>query len=250
MIIDAHTHVGVGSPHYGRSKNFSFSGRFTGTDLLALMDTVGIDRCLCFAMGTRLSDEGIRLSIDAVQKHPDRLRAFYWANPYDPRSVKGFEQAVKEYGLSGLKLHPTSDGWQADDHIVDPLMEKAAELGVPCTIHSHQPGSQPTLVGEMAARWPTVPVIMAHMGMHNYKDAIYVAVHQPNVILESSVQPWIHRIARGIVDRIGPERLMYGSDAPLHHPKVEMTKIEVSFLTDDQRKMVMGENIRRLLKWD
>ncbi len=250
MRIDAHTHLGeCDRTYYGQAKNWDMSGYFTAADLIALLDEVEVDAALCFPLGTRASDAGLRLVIEGVQKYPDRLRGFYWGNPHDPAAPGELEKCVREYGLSGLKLHPTSDSWMAGHPMADPLMHKAEELGVPVTIHSHQPGSQPALIGELATRFPKVTVIMAHMGMHHYRDAMYVASKEPNVVLETAVQPWAHRMARDVVDRIGLDRLVWGSDAPLHHPTVEKAKIEVSALTDAERDAVMGGNIARILNW-
>ncbi len=249
--IDAHTHLGAADrSYYGKVGNWEFSDFFTADHLVSLLDEVEVDGALCFPLGTRQSDEGLKLVIEGVQKYPDRLRGFYWGNPHDPDAPAELEKCVKEYGLSGLKLHPTSDSWMAGHPMADPLMEKARELGVPVTIHSHQPGSQPALIGEIAMRFPDVTVIMAHMGMHHYRDAMYVAAKEPNVILETAVQPWAHRMARDVVDRIGVERLIWGTDAPLHHPRVEMAKIEASALDEDERAAVMGGNIARVLGWE
>jgi len=88
---------------------------------------------------------------------------------------------------------------------------------------------------------------MAHMGMAAYRDAIYVAQKESNVILETSAQPWTHRIVRVAADKIGIERIIFGSDAPLHHPRVELTKIEVAGLAPEDKAKVLGGNIARVL---
>ena len=249
--IDAHTHLGECDRNYfGVAGNWDFTSLFTGDDLVAFLDEGEVDGALCFPLGTKYSDAGLPLVIEAVQKHPERIRGFYWGNPHRSEAPDELEKCVREYGLSGLKLHPTSDSWMAGNPLADPLMARARDLGVPVTIHSHQPGSQPALIGELASRFPEVTVIMAHMGMHNYRDAMYVAAKEPNIVLETSVQPWAHRMARDVVDRIGVERLVWGSDAPLHNPRVEMTKIEVSALTDEEKAHVLCGNIMRILDWE
>ena len=49
-----------------------------------------------------------------------------------------------------------------------------------------------------------------------------------------------------IVERVGPDRVLYGSDAPFHHPAVELAKVRVSGLPPDLADRVLGENGRRL----
>jgi predicted TIM-barrel fold metal-dependent hydrolase len=246
-IIDAHMHLGRGDEHYGKQALWDQKAQFLADDMKSLLDQVGIDHAVVFGLGRATEEDRVRPVLDAVQRYPERFTGFFWANPWETGSRAAFVRAVREYGLRGLKLHPIIDSYQANHSVVFPLLEAAGELGVPVTIHSHQPGSQPALIGDLANRFPTVTVIMAHMGMAAYKDAIYVAQKEPNIILETSAQPWTHRIIRGAADKIGVHRIVYGSDAPLHHPKVELTKIEVAGLDPEQRALVLGGNIARIV---
>jgi predicted TIM-barrel fold metal-dependent hydrolase len=248
FIFDAHTHLGRGDEHYGAQTLWDRKTHFLAGDMIRLMDECGIDMVVAFGLGRPVFEDRIQPVIEAVQRYPERFVGFFWGNPREAGSVAAFKKAVPEYGLKGLKLHPIIDSYQANHSMVFPLIEAAGELGVPVTIHSHQPGSQPALIGDLASRFPGVTIIMAHMGMAAYKDAIYVAQKEPNIVLETSAQPWTHRIVRGAADKIGIDRVIYGSDAPLHHPRVELTKIDVAGLTPDDKAKVLGGNIARLLR--
>jgi predicted TIM-barrel fold metal-dependent hydrolase len=126
-------------------------------------------------------------------------------------------------------------------------MEEASRLRIPVQIHSHQPGSQPALIGDLADRFPDVTVVMAHMGMASYKDAIFVARKCPNVVLETSAQPWTHRICRTVMDTVGVTRLVFGSDAPLHHQEIELRKVQMASLSEEELRLVLGGNIARIV---
>ncbi|MGH2372289.1 MAG: amidohydrolase family protein [bacterium] len=247
FVIDAHTHLGRGDEHYGKQALWESKTAFLAPDMKSLMDEVGIDMAVAFGLGRPGHEDRVKPVIDAVQRFPERFVGFFWANPWEGNSRAEFVRAVREYGFAGLKLHPILDAYQANHSIVFPLIEAAGELGVPVTIHSHQPGSQPALIGDLAARFPRVTIIMAHMGMAAYRDAIYVAQKEPNIILETSAQPWTHRIIRVAAERVGIDRIIYGSDAPLHHPRVELTKIEVAGLSPEEKAKVLGGNVARLL---
>jgi predicted TIM-barrel fold metal-dependent hydrolase len=56
----------------------------------------------------------------------------------------------------------------------------------------------------------------------------------------------MHSKIRTAFERVGPERVMYGSDAPFHDPGVELRKVEVSGLDEEARRRVVGLNARRL----
>lgn len=250
MIVDAHVHIGTldsKSSHFGSTPRM-----FSADDMVALMDKNGIDKVVTNPLGHMATvkewEEKNGVIVAAAKKYPDRIIAFTKVNPWLENGMELFEKAVKEWGCKGLKFHPISDAFQANDDMVYPYIEKAANFKIPVQIHSHQPGSQPALIGDLAERFPEVTFIMAHMGMNLYKDAIFVARILKNVVLETSAQPWTHRICKLAVDQIGPDRLVWGSDAPLHHQEIEMKKVTMSALNEVEKRKVLGENIARILK--
>jgi predicted TIM-barrel fold metal-dependent hydrolase len=51
---------------------------------------------------------------------------------------------------------------------------------------------------------------------------------------------------REAVERVGPDRVLFGSDAPFHHLTVELAKVRVSGLPDPVTDAVLGTNGQRL----
>ena len=106
----------------------------------------------------------------------------------------------------------------------------------------------PWSVEEAAANFPRVPFVFGHMGHGNvvYVNAsIDIAERRPNVYLETSGMP-MHTKVREAVERLGPERVLYGSDAPFHHPAVEILKVRLSGLPEDDVEHVLGTSGRDL----
>jgi predicted TIM-barrel fold metal-dependent hydrolase len=56
----------------------------------------------------------------------------------------------------------------------------------------------------------------------------------------------MHSKIREAVERVGPDRVLYGSDTPFHHPSVELAKVRVSGLSAEMTDRVLGENGRAL----
>ena len=50
----------------------------------------------------------------------------------------------------------------------------------------------------------------------------------------------MHTKIREAVERVGVERVLYGSDAPFHHPAVEQLRVRLSGLGDDDVDRVLG----------
>ena len=150
-----------------------------------------------------------------------------------------------------MKLHPRGQNFKLYDlRLLGPFMESLEEHDMPVLLHSDPACtySNPFYIAELARTFPKVTVIMGHMGMvYDTVDAIFIATKVPNLVLETSTHVGSARVLQA-VEAIGAERVVFGSDFPSSHPLVEMKKIEVVELPKDQERLVMGENMARILK--
>ena len=232
VIFDAHMHVG----------EFPlFDVRLDRDGLVALMDQHDYDGCVVFHPDNAFV-EGV------LETVPDAW-GLVWANPRMPDGVDEAIRYLDHPRFVGVKLHPLLDGYHPDDPIVHPIYEAAIARDVPLLIHCGHPiFTLPWSIEEAAVRFPRAKVILGHMGHGNivYIDgAIAVAERTENVWLETSGMPMHTKIAEA-VRRVGADRVMYGSDAPFHHPVVEMAKVRVSGLPDDLIERVLGDNASEL----
>ena len=69
-----------------------------------------------------------------------------------------------------------------------------------------------------------------------------------NIYLETSAFGWTHRVVRGAIDKIGADRIIWGTDVPLHHIEVEMLKIKMAKLTEKELELALGLNAAKLFK--
>jgi predicted TIM-barrel fold metal-dependent hydrolase len=234
VIIDSHMHV-------GEFPLFNVSLDRDG--LVALMREHAIGTGLVFHPDNTL----VREVIGGTRG----VYGLVWANPRMPGSVAETRRLLDEPGskFRGVKLHPLLDGYHPDDPAVHPIIELLVERRLPALIHCGHPiFTLPWSIEELVIRYPMARIILGHMGHGNIiyiNGAIDVATRHPNVYLETSGMP-MHSKIREAVDRVGPDRVLYGSDAPFHHPTVELAKVRVSGLAPDLVDRVLGENGRRL----
>ena len=99
---------------------------------------------------------------------------------------------------------------------------------MPTLIHCGHPiFTLPWSIEELIVEFPELKVVLGHMGHGNIvyiNAAIDVAARHPNVWLETSGMP-MHTKIRTAVERVGEDKVMYGSDAPFHDPGVEIRKV-------------------------
>ena len=245
MRIDCEMHIGQ-----FKGDAYTWLGHdIAAADLEKLMDEYQLDMCVVMAPTKDFPDnEGLAR---AIKKHP-RLVAWPVVNPYGPGDgVPELERCYHEFGMRGLKLQPLRHGYEIDGGAPIKLMEAAERLQIPVAIHS---GAAmfclPWQCGALAKKFPTVPVIMNHMGWRYYVDgAIDVAMEVPNVYLDTVLVSMPGYLGMA-VKKLGAHRVIYGSDYPTGHPKPMIAALQVAGLSREDEAMVMGGSLARLMKLD
>ena len=242
-IIDCHAHVDMNEPF----------GWFDPPEaILELMDEAGIARAIVmtYADAPAMGPGAIQYVADAVRRYPDRLVGFARMNPYyGQESARLLREAITDLGFKGLKLHPESITALPYSPAVLGLIRLAAEHRAPVLFHTgDEPMSLPLQVAKAAELVPEAAIIMAHCGgYYHAEQAIAVAERHRNLLVDTSAIPYPD-IVREAVQRLGPERVLFGSDGPGCNPALELKKVEMAGLSDRERRLVLGENALALLE--
>src|SRR4051812_10942015 len=93
--------------------------------------------------------------VDQVTRGVSWLTKLVWVAPRGPAPDEVRQRLAG--GAVGLKLHPSYDEYPADTPGLDPVLQVAAEVGVPVTVHTAPGPSDPDLVRRLAERFPDVP---------------------------------------------------------------------------------------------
>jgi len=243
MIIDFHAHMGRGP----EGSDDLLQSNLPPELIIQQADEAGIDRTVVFPV-TYPHDQYRRANEEiagAVARYPDRLIGFARTSP-GPNAIADVIIAVNELGLKGLKLHHGCDGFAIIGEPVHELLKVAGELKLPVIFHSI--GVVEELIG-LAIAHPETNIVFGHMaGFWNWPEmrrCIHIARKLPNVYLETSatmVSSVLKEACEGV-----PDKVLFGSDAPALHPKVELEKIKVLHLPPEIERKVLGENARQLL---
>lgn len=243
FIIDAHAHV---------DEVEAFGWHDPPEKLISLMDAANIDVSVITTYADEPGPEdGVSRLRQYLKEYPERFVGFPRMDPrWGQEAIDTFERMITEHGMRGLKLHPVSNLSNPFADFTIEMMDKAAELDVPVLIHS---GDRimclPQQIGEAAAR-TNATILMGHVGgFFNAQEAVDVAEAHENIVLETSAFPY-PRVIQDAIDRIGADRVIYGSDQPAANPQVELEKIEVLDITERQRRKILCENAAELLDID
>lgn len=215
----------------------------------------------------------------AVARHPDRFVGFFMLNPTGAGAGERCARAFTELGLRCACLFPAMHRYSLDHSAVAETFGIAANHGgavfVHCGYLSIESRSRlglanpfdlrcgdPLALAAVAARFPTVPVIIPHFGGGFFREALMAAEICPSICLDtSSSNGWVKyvpgltlkEVFRRALNVVGPDRLIFGTDSSLFPPGwrrviygAQRTVLDELGVEQDTVKKVFGENFDRV----
>ncbi|NPV49011.1 MAG: amidohydrolase [Armatimonadetes bacterium] len=248
MLIDCDTHVS--------SRGVGFE--VTVDQLLRHLDEVGVQKAVCFPMVsyTREISADNRAIFEGAKAHPDRIIAFGGVNPRLglAEATDELRRCIEVYGVSGIKMNGARDGYYIDDPVLSiPLIDRIAEAGIVLAVHcgaNDFEKTHPYRIAKISERHPDLRIMVVHMGGSgepNMHDAVIdLAARYPNWYLVDSEASY--RKVHLALERLGPERICYGSDTPFAPMRYEWGIRQVVYqdLSEADKAKVFGENAGRL----
>jgi predicted TIM-barrel fold metal-dependent hydrolase len=169
-------------------------------------------------------------------------------NPRLPGAAADVENALTALGMRCLKIMPTLYNLDLLGPMTFALMDKARAAGAIVNIHSGGNLSHPLRIGAVARRYPDVSIIMDHMGYREWgEDAVIAAQDNPNIYLGTTIASFEPDAVIGAVKALGPERVVYGSNAPALYSDLAVQAIRRCKLGRVAEELVLGGNLARLL---
>jgi uncharacterized protein len=172
-----------------------------------------------------------------------RLTPFYFANPH--LGPEPYRQLAGRF--RGLELSPAVHGVGFDDPRSVALVEVAAEAGHPVYVVclGRPPMGTADLVA-LAQRFAGVTFVFGHCGFIGIDTfALTQIAAQPNIVAETS--GCLTVVVQLALARLGPDRVLFGTEYPLQHPSVEFAKFAALDLPGQVWRQVAWHNAHRLL---
>jgi len=142
--------------------------------------------------------------------HPAHFLGWIFLNPRAAVGLDELERWRHVPGFIGVKLHPHWHGWPVEDAL--PIATRCEELGLPILIHLGFARRGDWRV--LADACPRLRLIFAHAGMPHY-DRMWGAIRDDRRLFLDVSSPYLDEaLVRDAVRAVGPERVLYGTDAP------------------------------------
>jgi predicted TIM-barrel fold metal-dependent hydrolase len=241
VILDAYNNVWQA----GGTSDYLTAESYTPQNMIASMDAAGVDVAVGCSLGQMIDNDFIATT---VQEHPGRIVGFGQADPRRPDAVDTVVRCARELGLKGLKLHPTMHGYHFADHgLLDPIFRACADHGLVVLVNAlDDPFCAPLSIEEISKGFPSVPLLIAHMGtIWNVNEAILVAERNEHIYVETSGTQLIE--VQMAYRRLGAGKIVMGTDWPGSDFDLERAKIAKAVPDADDRARVEGGNLAALL---
>lgn len=272
MIIDVHTHVYPEKiVERAVAKLESASGIQAKTDgtkegLVSSMREAGIDYSLLLPVATSVKQVDT-INADAAKTNETALEtglfSFGGIHP-DTGNYREVLRQVKDYGLKGIKLHPDYQGTFFDDIRYLRIVEKATEMGLYIMVHAGEDIGMPVPIHcrpehvlSVLAETHSDKLILAHMGGWRLWDKVEELLAGQNLYLDTSFSLDCMTEVDGmlteeqflrLVRRHGADKVLFGTDSPWGSQKDYVEWMRRIGLTEEERKMILGENAKKIVE--
>jgi predicted TIM-barrel fold metal-dependent hydrolase len=252
---------------------------FTPEMLIAHMDWAGVDQAVL--LQGPFYGECNQYVLDARARYPDRLLAAAYVDPWAPESQHTFATTMRQTNFCAVKLecsvatglcgiHPAA---RLDDAAIGWLWLELERRRLALVLDLGAIGSrsyQTAAVRAIAQAHPALKIVIAHLGQPNphaeadpnlwqlwleqidlgrlpnvWFDTAALPAYLPQ---ESYPYPCAARYLHLALERIGPAKIMWGTDIPglLHHATypqlLKLGKLHIQGLSTSEQEGLLGGN--------
>ncbi len=199
-----------------------------------------------------------RLAADCHGYGRDFLLPFGSVNPKLPGWQEDLRRCAVDYRMPGIRLHPNYHGYELKDPVFRELFHLAAERGlvVQLVVSMEDTRTQHPLVRvppvdlsalpSMVRSEPAARLVLLNWAPAMRSETMERLADAGAVWFDVSTIEGAEGIAR-LVERLSPERVLFGSNFPLFYFEAALLKIQESGLLEDRKNKILEGNARRIL---
>jgi uncharacterized protein len=280
VIVDAHTHVFP--PSFIAERNRLLAEEPVFADLYSSAKSkLATDDDLAWAMAEVEADAAVVAGFawmdpGRCREHNDwlltagsasngRLLPFCCVPPGDADTVTAEMERCAALGAAGfgeLRLEHAGAGLRSQTEL-DAIAVAATRLGLPVLLHASEPvghryagkeGGPLDALWRLRERHEPLTLILAHLGgglpFYWHMPEVGAVFDEGRTFVDTAAVPWLYDLGvlRFVVDLIGADRVLFGSDFPLRHPRRDLAFLRNSGLTESELAAIAGGNAARLFR--
>ena len=239
-VFDAHVHFG------------KWASTFTLDDdadgMVRQMDRCGVERAALISLLACVGEDdlGNGQVAEAISRHPDRFVGYATVSPHRPDADAALAHWLDDCGFRGVKIHTSMHSCAFTSDLYRPHWEAADARGLPLLVHG---GADWATMDAMLDRHPRAQFLHAHAGAvwrPGSQEVLHFAAAHPNYYADLAGSAHQRGALQALVEAVGPERVVYGSDAPLFDFAYQVGRVVGADLSEAHKRLVLYGNAARL----
>lgn len=246
-VMDCHGHIGV-HPDFPAYKADAEA-------MLAVMDQLNIEKLAVTSTMACYNDcpRGNAEVDEVLRQYPDRFLGYVTVNPNPPgQAIAELERWSGFHRRPLIKLHPGLHKYPVHGAHYKPVWEYAHEHEAIVLVHTwdSDPNCGPPLFPRIANEHPHARILLGHAGVtwRGYMQALEAAEAAPNLYLDLAGSQHHRLILERCVERIGAERILFGSDMPFLEASMTLAHVLTADLTDASKEQILRLNFQDLTR--
>jgi len=244
-VIDVHGHFGpcfqFNYPHFGAD------------DILSEMDRVGVDKFIMSGMRAVVGDMhvGNREMLEVCEQHPGRFLMHYVVNPHFVSELDDHIGPYLDHPLvKGFKIHSEAAMYPLAGDAYKPVWELSAERKLPVLVHLLPARDMDAFV-KIADDYTGANFLFAHHGgPENFDKNLPMIKDKANIYVDTSCSLLPVGTMERLVDELGVERILFGSDMPYLNLGGQVGKVLMAKFGDDLKRKILAGNAKKLYRVD
>lgn len=215
--------------------------------MLREMDRVGIDLAVVASYQARWHSAALgNDALSSVAATCPRVRAC-WAMLPDscgeiPPAAE-FVAEARQRGVVAMRAYPTDHGYDLLGRECERVLHELARAGMPLLIDAEQASWQ--VISELASRFLELPIVVCRVGYRTLRNAVAVMDVAAHVRCDLA-NLTSHGAIRWLTERFGPERLIFGSGAPLRDRGEAVAMLLLSEVSANDAAAIGADNASAL----
>ncbi|MBQ9743262.1 MAG: amidohydrolase family protein [Ruminococcus sp.] len=259
-IIDVHTHIYPdkiaerATEAIGKFYDLHMEGIGSVSKLLESMEQNDVSHSVVYSVATsaaqvqKIND----FIVSEVNAHPDKFSGFGTMHLEYEDKFAEVDRCIA-MGLKGIKLHPDTQAFNADDDRMLELYDYLQTKGLPLMLHCgdfRYDYSHPRRIARICRLFPKLTLIGAHFGGWSVWDEVLDYLRDTDCMVDTSSSSSFITAERfsELIHAYGADRVMFGTDFPMWEQKPELEKIMNVPMTETEREKIMYKNAESLLK--
>jgi predicted TIM-barrel fold metal-dependent hydrolase len=239
--MDCHGHIGT-HPDFEAYKA-------EADEMLAVMDLLNIEKLAVTSTLACYNDcpRGNEEIEFVLQRYPERFLGYVTVNPNPPsQALAELERWAGFHRPPLIKLHPGLHKYPVHGEHYKPVWEYADRHEAVVLVHTwdSDPNCGPLLFPPIARAHPRARILLGHAGVtwRGYMQAMQAAEAASNLFLDLAGSQHHRLILERCVERIGAERILFGSDMPFLEASMTLAHVLTARIPDVAKEQILRSN--------